>query len=50
MENTVRCLKILSGLAEDCSSDTLERLQCCNGYVHLSRVKTSCAYYYMCFS
>ena len=25
MENTVRCLKILSALAEDCSSDTLER-------------------------
>ena len=25
MENTVRCLKILSALAEDCSSDMLER-------------------------
>ena len=25
MENTVRCLKILSALAEDCSTDMLER-------------------------
>ena len=25
MDNTVRCLKILSALAEDCSTDVLER-------------------------
>ena len=47
MENTVRCLKILSALAEDCSSDTLER---CSVAMVISRVKTSCAYYCMCFS
>ena len=48
VENTVRCLKILSALAEDCSSEMLERCSVAMVMSFLSWA-TSCAYH-VCLS